>query len=83
MSCIEDPWKINIFQIEGLDWAKMAFWQENYAFIKEVFDKRSEKMVELMDKADKAITEVHADKIYTSNEFKKVKENFTVGVWTP
>jgi len=55
----------------------MAFWQENYAFIKEVFDKRSEKMVELMDKADKAITEVHADKIYTSNEFKKVKENFT------
>jgi len=55
----------------------MAFWQENYAFIKEVFDKRSEKMVELMEKAEKSIAEVHADKIYTSNEFKKVKETFT------
>merc|ERR1719260_493757 len=30
-----------------------------------------------MDKTDKAITEVLADKIYTSNEFKKVKENFS------
>jgi len=54
----------------------MAFWQENYAFIKEVFDKRTEKVTEVMDKADKAIAEVHADKIYTSEEFKRVKENF-------
>jgi len=34
-------------------------------------------MVEVMDKCDKAIEEVLADKIYTSNDFKKVKENFT------
>jgi len=34
-------------------------------------------MVELMEKAEKSISEVHADKIYTSNEFKKVKETFT------
>jgi len=34
-------------------------------------------MVELMEKAEKSIAEVHADKIYTSNEFKKVKETFT------
>jgi len=55
----------------------MSFWQENYAFIKDVYDDRSGKMVEVMDKCDKAIAEVLADKIYTSNEFKKVKENFT------
>jgi len=56
----------------------MSFWQENYAFIKDVFDDRSQKMVEVMDKCEKAIAEVLADKIYTSNEFGKVKENFTV-----
>jgi len=55
----------------------MSFWQENYAFIKDVFDDRSQKMVEVMDKCEKAIAEVLADKIYTSNEFGKVKENFT------
>merc|ERR1719264_1951142 len=37
----------------------------------------AKKLVEVMDKTDKSITEVLADKIYTSNEFKKVKENFT------
>jgi len=56
----------------------MAFWQENYAFIKDVYDSRSQKMVELMNNTDKAITEgVLADKIYTSNEFAKVKDHFT------
>jgi len=55
----------------------MAFWQENYAFIKDVYDDRSQKMVEVMDKCEKAIAEVLADKIYTSNEFNKVKENFS------
>jgi len=55
----------------------MAFWQENYAFIKDVYDDRSQKMVEVMDKCEKAIAEVLADKIYSSNDFKKVKENFT------
>jgi len=55
----------------------MAFWQENYAFIKDVYDDRSQKMVEVMDKCEKAIAEVLADKIYTSNEFNKVKESFS------
>jgi len=55
----------------------MSFWQENYAFIKDVYDNRSEKMVEVMDKCEKSIAEVLADKIYTSNEFKKVKESFS------
>ena len=57
----------------------MTFWQENYAFIKDVYDSRSGKLIELMDKTDKAIGNVLADKIYTSNEFKKIKETFMVG----
>jgi len=54
----------------------MAFWQENQGFIKDVYDNRSEKLVEIMDKTDGSIEEVLADKIYTSHEFKKVKESF-------
>ena len=57
----------------------MTFWQENYGFIKEVYDTRSGKLVELMDKTDTAIKDVMTDKLYTSDEFKKVKEIFTVG----
>ena len=57
----------------------MTFWQENYAFIKDVYDTRAAKMTEIMDKTEKAIADVVADKIYTSAEFKKVKEVFTVG----
>lgn len=55
----------------------MTFWQENFSFIKDVYDSRSSKLIELMDKTDKAMAAVLADKIYTSNEFKKVKEIFT------
>jgi len=55
----------------------MSFWQENMAFIQDVFDDRAQKLVEVMDKCEKAIAEVYADKIYTSNEFKKVKEGFS------
>ena len=57
---------------------KMSFWQENYAFIKDVYDTRASKLTELMDKTENAIKEVVADKIYTSEEFKKVKETFAV-----
>ena len=56
----------------------MTFWQENYAFIKDVYDSRSGKLEELMDKTDKSITAILADKIYTSEEFKKIKEIFMV-----
>jgi len=55
----------------------MAFWQENYGFIKDVYDSRAGKLVELMDKTDVAIKDVMTDKLYTSEEFKKVKEIFT------
>ena len=58
----------------------MAFWQENYAFIKDVYDTRSAKLIELMDKTDASINDVTDEKkLYTSAEFKKVKEIFTVG----
>ena len=57
---------------------KMTFWQENYAFIKDVYDTRATKLFETMTKTDQSIADVVADKIYTSAEFKKVKEVFMV-----
>ncbi len=56
----------------------MTFWQENYAFIKDVYDTRSGKLAELMEKTEASIRDVVAEKVYTSAEFKKVKETFTV-----
>lgn len=55
----------------------MAFWQENLPFIKGFFDERSQKFFDLMDRAEKAIAQVNADKIYTSKEFQRIKDNFT------
>ena len=57
----------------------MTFWQENFSFIKDVYDSRTSKLIELMDKVDKTISKILADKIYTSNDFKKLKEDFMVG----
>jgi len=54
----------------------MTFWQENYAFIKEVYDTRYSKMVEWMDNVEMAIAKVCASKVYTSAEFKREKDNF-------
>ena len=57
-----------------------TFWHDNYAFIKDVYDTRSGKLVELMEKTDASIRDVCDEKkLYTSAEFKKVKETFTVG----
>lgn len=61
----------------------MTFWQENYAFIKDVYDTRAQKLNELMDKTESSIGDVMTDKIYTSAEFKKVKEIFQVGQSSP
>merc|ERR1712073_140966 len=55
---------------------KMTFWQENYSFIKEVYDTRYAKMVEWMDNVEMAIQKVCASKVYTSAEFKREKDNF-------
>jgi len=54
----------------------MAFWQENVPFIKGFFDERSQKFFDLMDRAEASITQVYADKIYTSKEFSRIKDNF-------
>jgi len=54
-----------------------TFWQENFPFMKGFFDERSTKFLELMDRAEDAIKEINADKIYTSKEFKKLRDNFT------
>ena len=72
----------------------MTFWQENYSFIKEVYDTRFAmlesglfftasftryaKMVEWMDNVEMAIAKVCASKVYTSAEFKREKDNFHV-----
>merc|ERR1712025_662530 len=55
---------------------KMTFWQENYAFIKDVYDMRHQKMAEWMENVEKAIARIMADKVYTSAEFKRERDNF-------
>merc|ERR1712080_405480 len=61
---------------QALTPATMTFWQENYSFIKEVYDTRYQKMVEWMDNVEMAIQKVCASKVYTSAEFKREKDNF-------
>ena len=46
----------------------MAFWQENYQFIKEVYEMRHMKMAEWMENVEKSIARIMADKVYTSSE---------------
>merc|ERR1712042_54804 len=55
---------------------KMAFWQENYQFIKEVYEMRHSKMAEWMENVEKAIARIMADKVYTSAEFKRERDTF-------
>ena len=56
----------------------MSFWQENYAFIKEVYDMRHMKMAEWMENVEKSIARIMADKVYTSSEFKRERDTFNV-----
>merc|ERR1712154_82676 len=56
--------------------AKMTFWQENYPFIKDVYNMRQQKMLEWMENVEKAIQRIMADKVYTSAEFKRERDNF-------
>merc|ERR1712042_233862 len=55
---------------------KMAFWQENYQFIKEVYEMRHSKMAEWMENVEKSIARIMADKVYTSAEFKRERGTF-------
>jgi len=54
----------------------MTFWQENFPFIKDVYLMRQTKMVEWMENVEKAISRIMADKVYTSAEFKRERDNF-------
>jgi len=54
----------------------MSFWQENYQFIKEIYEMRHSKMAEWMENVEKAISRIMADKVYTSAEFKRERDNF-------
>jgi len=54
----------------------MSFWSESYGFIKEVYDTRLNKMVEWMDNVEMAIKKVMANKVYTSAEFRRERDNF-------
>jgi hypothetical protein len=56
----------------------MSFWQENYQFIKEVYEMRHSKMAEWMENVEKAIARIMADKVYTSAEFKRERDTFNV-----
>merc|ERR1712117_752341 len=60
----------------GANGQKMTFWQENYTFIKDVYDMRHTKMAEWMENVEKAIARIMADKVYTSAEFKRERDNF-------
>ena len=59
----------------------MTFWQENYPFIKDVYIMRQTKMVEWMENVEKAISRIMADKVYTSAEFKRERDNFHVSFY--
>jgi len=54
----------------------MTFWQENFPFIKDVYLMRQTKMVEWMENVEKSISRIMADKVYTSAEFKRERDNF-------
>merc|ERR1712066_1162616 len=62
--------------LQNANGQKMTFWQENYTFIKDVYDMRHTKMAEWMENVEKAIARIVADKVYTSAEFKRERDNF-------
>merc|ERR1711963_1185462 len=62
--------------LQNANGQKMTFWQENYTFIKDVYDMRHTKMAEWMENVEKAIARIMADKVYTSAEFKRERDTF-------
>ena len=58
----------------------MSFWQENYQFIKDVYEMRHSKMAEWMENVEKSIARIMADKVYTSAEFKRERDTFNVSI---
>ena len=58
----------------------MTFWQENFGFIREVYDYRCSKYGEWMDNIEAIIGKVMANTQYTYKEFKIIKDTFTVRI---
>jgi len=56
----------------------MTFWQENYGFVKDVYDFRLQKYQEWMDKLEAIVGKVMAEKVqYTYKEFKVIKDSLS------
>jgi len=54
----------------------MTFWQENYGFVKDVYDSRLEKYTDWMNNLDKICAKVMAEGVqYTYKEFKVIQDN--------
>jgi len=54
----------------------MTFWQENYGFVKDVYDSRLEKYVSWMNNLDKICAKVMAEGVqYTYKEFKIIQDS--------
>ncbi|XP_063866278.1 muscle-specific protein 300 kDa-like isoform X2 [Scylla paramamosain] len=54
----------------------MTFWQENYGFVKDVYDFRLQKYQEWMDNLEAIVSKVMAPNVqYTYKEFKMIQDN--------
>ena len=56
----------------------MTFWQENYGFVKDVYDFRLQKYQEWMDNLEAIVSKVMAPNVqYTYKEFKNLQDSLT------
>lgn len=59
----------------------MTFWQENYGFVKDVYDFRLQKYQEWMDNLEAIVSKVMAPNVqYTYKEFKNIQDSLTVSI---
>ncbi len=49
-------------------------------FLQDIYEMRHTKMAEWMENVEKSIARIMADKVYTSAEFKRERENFHVSL---
>ena len=60
----------------------MSCWSENYHFIKEVYDFRVDEMNKWMDALEESSKKLITNKVYTSREFRRMRDHFRVsGPW--
>lgn len=57
----------------------MTFWQENYGFVKDVYDFRLQKYQEWMDNLEGIVSQVMAPNVqYTYKQFKIIQDSLSV-----